>query len=178
VDAEYNLRSKIVAQAAWGVENTAAIFYEQRRPIDGINEPPRLPLSTDCSGFVTLCYRWAGAGDPNGRGFDGYGYTGTILDHCDEIGAEEAQRGDLVLFGSGKHQHVVVIVGYGPNADVVSHGGAKGPLRTTLQAQIDYHPDPVRYLRCPDLIGGGVRATALPPDDDDIRTKTDPPTED
>ena len=91
------IRRHIVATAMWGVDNADQIDYSRTRPIDGTNHYRKLPLSTDCSGFVTLCYQWGGAADPNGKNFSGYGYTGTILDHCTTIGADIAEPGDLVL---------------------------------------------------------------------------------
>ena len=48
-------------------------------PDHALHEPRRLPLTTDCSGFVTLCYAWAGAPDPRGLGYSGQGWTGTLL---------------------------------------------------------------------------------------------------
>jgi hypothetical protein len=62
------VREQIVANAQWGIANEPQIHYEQLRPIDGLKTPRKLPLHTDCSGFVTLCYAWAGAPDPNGLG--------------------------------------------------------------------------------------------------------------
>jgi len=53
------LRSKIVSHANRGVRNRAQIHYLQLRPIDGIGQPRKLPLSTDCSGWVTDCYNWS-----------------------------------------------------------------------------------------------------------------------
>ena len=37
-----------------------------------------LPLTTGCSGFVTICFYEAGAPDPNGLDYSGLGYTGTL----------------------------------------------------------------------------------------------------
>ena len=79
--APSDLADAIRDEASWGVVHEAEIHYGQLRPIDGLATPHKLPLATDCSGFVTLCYKWAGAPDPNGRGYDGYGYTGTLLQH-------------------------------------------------------------------------------------------------
>ena len=58
------------------------IHYRESRPIPALDRPRSLPLETDCSGFATLCYSWAGAPDPNGNGFSGEGYTGTMLATC------------------------------------------------------------------------------------------------
>src|SRR6516164_2846251 len=74
--------------------------YDEIRPI-----PVWLPykttevIVTDCSGAVTLAAKWAGATDPNGNHFNGYGYTGTILDHCTNISRLMLRPSDLVVFG-------------------------------------------------------------------------------
>lgn len=124
------LRAEIVRYAQWGCANTAQIHYRQSRPIDGYGQRPRLPLYTDCSGFVTLCYEWAGGPDPNGRGFDGYGYTGTLLGHCHSIARSAARPGDLVAWTPPRTGHHVAIV-LEPGADPVlaSHGSEQGPFR-------------------------------------------------
>lgn len=130
------IRHKIVAIAQWGVHNTHDIHYQQRRPIDGTNHPYQLPLYTDCSGFVTLCYEWAGAPDPNGRGFDGLGYTGTLLQHMKHIQGNLAKIADLCVFGAYPGRHVVVAVG-GPhsNPSVISHGKEGDPVLTTFASE-------------------------------------------
>jgi hypothetical protein len=39
--------------------------------MEGIGRPG-VPCHADCSAFVTLCYNWSGAADPNGQGYDGH----------------------------------------------------------------------------------------------------------
>jgi cell wall-associated NlpC family hydrolase len=93
------------------------------------------PINTDCSGFVTLCYAWAGAHDPNGLnegefkpgGWHELGYTGTLLDHAHAHGhihgdAAEALPGDLLVVGPGTGDHVMIVVEAGENPLCVSHG--------------------------------------------------------
>ena len=65
------MRAKIVAAARWGIEHEPQIHYAEARPFPLTRA---LPLTTDCSGFVTLCYFLAGAPDPNGLD-----YSGTVL---------------------------------------------------------------------------------------------------
>ena len=59
-------RPAIVNNALWGAtaaaERPKEIHYGEVRPIRGA--PRALPLTTDCSGFVTLCYEWAQAPAP------------------------------------------------------------------------------------------------------------------
>jgi hypothetical protein len=67
------LRGAIVAAAEKAVNEPAGTYtYDEIRPY-----PPNLykpaPVTTDCSGFVTLCYKTAGAADPNGLGYSGQG---------------------------------------------------------------------------------------------------------
>jgi len=146
-DVIESVRSEIVANALWGVANAGSIHYAQLRPIDGLNHKHKLPLSTDCSGWVTLCYKWAGAPDPNGNGYNGQGFTGTLLNHLTHITRANAGPGDLVVFGSGSGHHVVVITGAGSDPEVVSHGQEKGPLRVRLSVELAAVGGPMTFLR-------------------------------
>src|SRR6201981_1984334 len=65
-----DVRGRIVAAARWGIRNEPRIHYGLIRPFPLTRA---LPLTTDCSGFATLCYYLAGAPDPNGRDYDGTG---------------------------------------------------------------------------------------------------------
>ena len=100
-------RPGIVAWAKWGVANKDKIHYQQIRPFP-LNS--NLPLTTDCSGFATLCYFLAGAPDPNGLNYNHYGYTGTLLQHGKKISLGEAQPGDLIVYGAGTGEHVAIII--------------------------------------------------------------------
>lgn len=134
-------RKEIVSNAVWGVHNEPQIHYEQRRPIDGLSHPRRLPLYTDCSGFATDCYKWAGAPDPNGRGYDGEGFTGTILQATQHVSKTQAKAADLVVFGGYPGTHVVILVDAGTHADpfCVSHGQEAGPILVPLSVEIKAH---------------------------------------
>lgn len=57
-------------------------------------------LYEDCSSSATVVYWLAGAADPNGRGYDLQGYTGTLWEHGKSVGLEQAQPGDLVFYKS------------------------------------------------------------------------------
>ena len=81
ISSSDRIRAKIVNYARWGAENTFQIHYAQVRPMDHLNKVQVLPWYTDCSEFVTTVYHWAGAPDPNGFGYSGYGFTGSMLDH-------------------------------------------------------------------------------------------------
>lgn len=121
-------RAAIVRAALWGVANTVAIHYDQVRPIPHRLE---LPMRTDCSGFATLCYQIAGAADPNGRGYDGEGYTGTLNEHGTVVKPRDARPGDLCLYGVAPCHHVTIVVEADPDGGdplEASHGYEAGPL--------------------------------------------------
>lgn len=118
-------RGRIVAWAYWGVQHEPEIHYAETRPMPRWLEP--LPTTTDCSGFATLCYRHAGVPDPNGAGYSGYGFTGTLLSHGKHVTKTQARPGDLVVYGPGTGWHVAVIVEAGVDPLTVSHGEEKGP---------------------------------------------------
>lgn len=143
-------RHKIAAIAQWGIHNEPSIHYAQSRPIDGINHPYQLPLDTDCSGFVTLCYKWAGAPDPNGRSFDGQGYTGTLLQHMKPIMKSQAKIGDVVVWGAFPGHHTALIIG-GPHDDplLCSHGQEAGPVPIHYVVESKFQPKTVTWLTLP-----------------------------
>jgi len=147
---EQALRARIVTIAHWGISNTHAIHYQQRRPIDGINHPYQLPLYTDCSGFVTLCYKWSGSPDPNGRGFDGEGYTGTLLSHCRPIYKAQLELGDIVVWGNFPGHHTALVIERGSDPLLASHGEESDPRAIRLSVESRYQPAAVHYLRIPE----------------------------
>ena len=118
-------RAAIVAWAKWGVANKPQIHYKEVRPFPLTSV---LPLTTDCSGFATLCYFLAGAPDPNSSNYNHYGYTGTLLSHGTKITLAEAQPGDLIVYGPGTGDHVAIIVeNDGKDPLTVSHGQESDP---------------------------------------------------
>ena len=142
------IRDRIVGFARWGIENEPQIHYGQLRPIDGLDRPQALPLRTDCSGFVTVCYRWAGAVDPNGRDFDGQGYTGTMLQHCRQTARSAAQPADLVIWGAPPGHHVALVLEPGPDPLLCSHGQENGPVAVRFSVETGQQPPPVTWLTC------------------------------
>ncbi len=142
-----SVRQKIVAAARWGIENGPRIHYGEVRPMP---LGRTLPLTTDCSGFVTVCYFLAGAPDPNGRGYDGTGYTGTMLGWLPRIRRAEAQRGDLVVWGAYPGRHVAVVLEPGDDPLLCSHGSERGPLAIRFSDESAFQPSAVAWL-------GGLR---------------------
>lgn len=125
-----NKRSIIVATALFGARNRYSIHYTQSRArMYGVRNkirPPRIPYYEDCSSFATWCYWVAGAPDPNGLDYNGYGFTGTQISHGRRVSSP--RPGDLIFYGRdwrGNPTHVAIYIGGGK---VVSHGGESGPV--------------------------------------------------
>jgi hypothetical protein len=144
-------RTAMVAQAAWGVSHEGQIHYAEKRPIPYADyKAHKLPITTDCSGFVSCISYAVGIPDPNGQGYNGQGYTGTLLTHLEHIDKRELLAGDFVVFGPYPGEHVCMAVEAVSNhADpkLVSHGTEAGPLYVRLSAEATYHSPPVTYLR-------------------------------
>lgn len=136
---EDKIRNQIVWWAHWGVTNEPSIHYSMGGSRDDWlhYSPGALPLTTDCSGFVTACYRWAGARDPSRLDYREVGYTGTLLDNGETIPVWQAKPGDLVIWGAFPGHHVAVIVSMKNPADplLVSHGREAGPNVVSLAVE-------------------------------------------
>lgn len=156
------LRGAILGEAKWAAAVTAAIHYQESRPMPlAAFKAHSLPITTDCSGFVTCCYYAAGAPDPNGLGYTGQGYTGTLLDHLAIVPLGNAAAGDLVVFGPRPGLHVVLLMeagtANGGDPQVCSHGSEAGPRMLALSDERAGFPgEPVTVLR-------GVDLTPAPP---------------
>lgn len=118
------------AEAALRLQQENSNFtYAEVRPIN-YNILKNNPISIDCSGFVTACYKVAGLHDPNGLGYNGAGYTGSLIAHCTKISEGDAGPGDLCFFGSSESSttHVNIYVGNGQSISMGSQGEPKkGP---------------------------------------------------
>jgi hypothetical protein len=172
--APTGLRKKIVAEGKWGAAHRGQIHYRQTRPIDGINHPHKLPLNTDCSGFVTLCYKWAGAPDPNGNGYNGSGYTGTLDAHMRHIPQSRLQPGDLCLW---KGKHVSLVVQTGADPLLISHGEERGPYPIPLSAQKHgFRGTPLIWLSLPMRKRAATKRAVMPLSAEEAM-KSDPPAE-
>jgi hypothetical protein len=137
------LREKIVTAARWGIEHEPEIHYGEIRPIP---LGRRLPLTTDCSGFVTLCYYLAGAPDPNGSRYSGYGWTGTLLRHLTPIGPVDVRKGDIVVWGSYPGRHCAIVLEADDDPLLCSHGMERGPMAIRFSAECRYQPPTVAWL--------------------------------
>lgn len=118
---EQRVREAIVEAAFYWYSHRGQILYSQRRPFQ-LGKPPWVPAREDCSGFATICHFAGGAPDPNGRDYDGQGYTGTLMSRgvrVEHIG--DLAPGDLIFYGYttrsspafpvGSPTHVAVYVG-------------------------------------------------------------------
>jgi hypothetical protein len=140
------VRDSILQAAQWGIDNEAQIHYKQLRPIDGIKDAFKLPLQTDCSGFITLCYAWSGAPDPNGSNFSGAGFTGTLVSNGRPIPKSAVQPGDLVIWGAGTGEHVCMVMTAEADPWLLSHGQEKGPIKIRFSQETKFHKAPVRWF--------------------------------
>jgi cell wall-associated NlpC family hydrolase len=136
-----DVRQAIVAAARLGIRNETRIHYGEVRPIP---LGRRLPLTTDCSGFVTLCYFLGGAPDPNGLGYDGQGWTGTLLRHMTEV--PEPQAGDVVVFGIYPGHHAAIVLEPGDDPKLASHGQERGPVEVRFSTESRSQPAVVTWL--------------------------------
>jgi hypothetical protein len=121
-----------------------------------IGRPFTLPYVSDCSAFVTICYNWAGAPDPNKLHYDHTGYTGTLLSAGDHLALfkingrgmtiEEVEPADVVVFGPGAGVHTALIVSKGNGDPICISMGRQGDpsiVRVSQMASLG----PQTYLR-------------------------------
>jgi hypothetical protein len=116
----------LIVGACLAMLRHAPFPYEEIRPYPStFDELYR--VGSDCSGTSTLAYKYADTAfpglvsDPNGFGFDGYGYTGTLLNHGTRTTTPHS--GDLCFYYP-TYSHVGVYLGGGR---VFSHGAPGQP---------------------------------------------------
>jgi cell wall-associated NlpC family hydrolase len=98
----------------------------------------KLPITVDCSGFATLCYKAAGLPDPNGLGYKPLGNTTTLEAHG--RATNNPQPGDLAFWSGAAH--VAVYIG---NGKVISMGTPGDPVEETVAAETAIHSGFVGY---------------------------------
>ena len=152
-----DVRNDIVHWARALLADKTHFNYAEVRPIP-LHNPPKFPVTTDCSGFVTLCFYLAGANDPNQMNYSGQGYTGTLLDHGLKISRQAVVAGDVVVYGAYPGVHTALVVQVYANGDIltVSHGEQGDPsyvwCGTPKNGAHGFPADtrtPVEYLRFP-----------------------------
>lgn len=157
-------RTRLVNHAHFLIGKAPQIGYVEQRPMQTARFRSWIEVmgtlnsfgrfSMDCSEAVTFLFRLAGLRDPNGLGYDGYGYTGSLLDHLPHyLGTEDAHEGALGVFGAGTGTHVVMLMTRrGKNPLVFSHGSEIGPLYISLDDEKAAHAgEPLTWLNIGDL---------------------------
>jgi hypothetical protein len=145
------LRYGMLVWAQWAIRNADRYTYTEgagrSHMVD--SAPGSLPQSADCSSFCTGLAKWAGASDPNGLNYSPVGYTGTLLEHCNEVSVAVARLGDLIVYGPGTGDHAVFVMERLPGDDfyVASHGKPGDPSRVLHSQLLAYFDGSARYLR-------------------------------
>lgn len=134
-----SVRDKLLFWCHWYVEHKARIEYEEERPFAlGAG----LPMRSDCSATFTNLYYLAGAPDPNGLHFSGYGNTTTLAQHGQRID-RDVRIGDAVIFYEGGFSpyatvHVAMVVGntaeHKEDFLTMSHGESSQPAFVTVSS--------------------------------------------
>ena len=135
-------RVGIVECALACVTHNGSFLYGEDRPIplDKFLElmngtlPEGEKITTDCSGLVECVWYRNGEPDPSGLNYSGYGFTGTLLETLKHIPFSLVKPGDVVVFGEYPGRHAVIVVGTGPDPEVVSHGHPGTPEKLPLSA--------------------------------------------
>ena len=111
------VQENLVATMNWGVKHHGQFKYSEGKDrMEAVRKPFALPITSDCSSWVTSICFWNGLNDPNGLKFNGQGYTGTLLSHLPHIDKSKVRVGDLVVYGGGTGTHVAMV------ANVDAHG--------------------------------------------------------
>lgn len=143
-------RTLISNYLAKSIATKASKHYSQARPMRHLYLSPELEWTADCSGYVTGAYAWADkwtsfpVEDPNRLGYNGYGYTGTLLAANFHFKVPEGRRyyaGDVALFGPPHATRHTTICRKGGTAQTsvwVSHGNEAGPYDTRLHYRKDF----------------------------------------
>ena len=153
-----DVRNKIVKLAKQAVADKRKYRYTQGWDrMSCVHNPTASQIPCDCSAFVTYLYSWAGAPDPNGMGYNGTGYTGTLLSHGTPISKTQVVPGDVVVYGPGTGDHTAIIVEGGNDPLTVSMGQQGDPnyVRVSQDGR-----QPQRFLRFNTAKGG---SPAIPP---------------
>lgn len=127
------------------VEAAADIVYSQARPMQLVG-PKLMPSRGDCSASVTMIYEAAGFPDPNGRKYDGYGYTGSLVSNGHAVSRSNLQPLDLVFYGhsfprpgfpAGAPTHVAMVMDR--KGAIFSFGSDPGPSFKRIDYRSDLH---------------------------------------
>ena len=138
------------------VAHEPLIHYKQIRPMPTLDFTEqeladhfkaKKTISMDCSESVTMLCRLAGLADPNGNGYNGQGFTGTMLNHLKHYSSPlSADVGALVVFGPGTGDHVCMVRKRGRDPLLFSHGTERGPFYIHLSDEKRAQHPPTTFL--------------------------------
>lgn len=138
-EAPEDARAAIADYCRRTIANEPKWHYVQQRPMTTLGDSPDAGGESDCSEHATAAYYWAGAPDPNRRSYDGYGYTGTLINNPEVYAPYKV--GDLALYGSsyGATEHVCTCMKAGDDGSArwCSHGSEGAPCEVALMYRGD-----------------------------------------
>lgn len=118
-------------------------------------------ITGDCSGMVSDMFDWAGLRDPNGLGFDGFGFTGTVMDHLPRFtDTADVHLGTIGVYGTypGVHEIMFLEDYQGDQTRIFSHGGPYGAI-STLGVENSYHAGkPLGFYAIAGLLPAAARS--------------------
>jgi hypothetical protein len=154
-------RSHLLSLMRFLLAHEPQVHYAQIRPMRTVTMPEVVMLASlrrghgitmDCSEAVTCLCKWARLRDPNGRGYNGTGFTGTLLAHLPHYtNPRSARVGALVVFGPSTGHHVCMVMAPGDDPLLWSHGQERGPLRIRLSQERRFQPAGVTFLSIANL---------------------------
>ena len=141
-----DVKAAITEYCQRSISSEPKIHYSQNRPMTHLGVKPENGFTADCSGHATSSYYWAQqelgytVPDPNGNAYNGYGYTGTLVNNP-EVTSGNFAVGDLGIYGysTSNTTHVVTCFKAG-DANVsrwCSHGSEAGPYSVLLLYRLD-----------------------------------------
>jgi hypothetical protein len=140
------IRGLIVAEATRLYSLRDRIDYSESRAFP-LLRPQDVPGHLDCSGFVTVCHFVGRAPDPNGFGYTGQGYTGSLMNTGARCSQADLEPGDAIFYGHTEPEHASRIFPAGSPTHVALYDGnggvysQGGPYRTDRMR----HHDTVNY---------------------------------
>lgn len=104
------MRGDIVEALVWAFLHRSQFHYRQYRPMAHSLKAVEARNRTDCSAYATLGFKDGGAPDPNHVGYNGTGYTGTLIQHGVWIPVQKSLPADLAFYGPNQQAptHVAI----------------------------------------------------------------------
>jgi len=142
-----DVREAIVDLLVRSIRATRAWHYSQVRAMQNLGVKPELDQRADCSTSSTDAYFWArlqtglAVPDPNHSGFNGFGWTGTLVQNPEVGLSARHEIGDLGIYGRNRSDttHVVTcyVPGVGSASEWCSHGSESAPYPVELRYRRD-----------------------------------------